>query len=117
MNPKIEEKIKEFREKFADIYLRKAGKTYAQGSSISNIVYESVEYSIESFLSQALSEAFEGGKKEERERIAEGMKPALEDFDAAGQLLIQKGYKSGSEMIQNVGYMRGLLADLKGTGK
>jgi len=43
--------------------------------------------------------------------IEKGIQPALDDFTAAGKVLIRSGSfeKSGNEMIENVGYIKSVF--------
>ena len=64
---------------------------------------------------QIINKAIKG----ERERIMKAMMPAFDDFDKAGQTMIQSKIfvKAGTEIIENIGYMKSVLMDVPSLSK
>src|SRR6185312_10174772 len=56
------------------------------------------------YIGKQKREWFMRGVKEERERIEKALQPALDDFNAAGQQMIETSVlkRTGTEMIENV---------------
>lgn len=65
-------------------------------------------------VTQFLSDCIDKVEKQTAEQIEKEMKPAIDDFAAAGQTLINRGYRnSGTEVLENVGYIKGIFYKLK----
>lgn len=91
--------LQEFREKFTDVAL------------LIDIIGEK---DFMSMVSSFLSDCIDKVEKQTAEQIEKEMKPAIDDFAAAGQALINRGYRnSGTEVLENVGYIKGIFYKLK----
>lgn len=58
------------------------------------------------------------GFRDKFEKLAEEIKEALDDWTKAGKTLIKNRFENtGNEMIENVGYIKGIFSQLKGEKK
>lgn len=100
----IRTKIEQFREKFVEeseaSYI--SGEKYTTRYFNEHLKPEEVEQWLADILTQTQADT--------AEEIKAKLQPAFDDFNEAGQILIEKGYKnSGTEMIENIGFMKSVL--------
>lgn len=78
------------------------------------MLFEPTTSEIKQFISTKIREA----ERELIKDIENKMKPALDDWTKAGKTLIKNRFENtGNEMIENVGYIKGIFSQLKGEKK